>query len=129
MTETVYKEVLTYTISETPTGYVHIWAPSNTGATFAIDNIKMVNKDEQANLVNVEFESAKMNVPEDYEYTAQGLKYNPDVTTEAETEMWYLPLVIVAGSCIIILGATVATLEIKKKKDRKGEMADEKTNS
>ena len=129
MTETVYKEVLTYTISETPTGYVHIWAPSNTGATFAIDNIKMVNKDEQANLVNVEFESAKMNVPEDYEYTAQGLKYNPDVTTEAETDMWYLPLVIVAGSCIIILGATVATLEIKKKKDRKGEMADEKTNS
>ena len=129
MTETVYKEVLTYTISETPTGYVHIWAPSNTGATFAIDNIKMVNKDEQANLVNVEFESAKMNVPEDYEYTAQGLKYTPDVTTEAETDMWYLPLVIVAGSCIIILGATVATLEIKKKKDRKGEMADEKTNS
>ena len=129
MNQTEYKEVLAYEISDTPTGYVHIWAPSNTGGTFAIDNIKMVNKDEQANLVSVEFESAKMNVPEDYEYKAQGLTYNPDTTVEAEANMWYLPLVIVAGVCIMTLGVTAGVLLMKKRKNRKGEVADEKTNS
>lgn len=124
--EKEYEDFFSYTINETPTGYVHIYAPSGTGGTFAIDNIKMVNKDASPNLIDVEFKSAKISVPEDYKYEPQGLTYNPDVTTEATSDLWYLPLLIVAGSCVIVLAITAGVVCINKKKSRKEGAAYEK---
>lgn len=117
MEETTYEDFLTYTLDVTPTGYIHIWAPTEKSASFAIDNIKLVNKDNNPNLVDVDFKEATLDIPEDYEFKPQGLVYNPDKAQQTEADYWYLPMVIVFVSCAVMLGLVAICVKGRRKRN------------
>ncbi len=112
-------------LENTPTGNIIIWAPSGASATFAIDNIKVVNKDKDANLIDVEYKSSEIDVPEDFVYEPLELVYNPNATDAEQSNSFatYLPIVITAGSCVIVWA--VAFVVRGKKKGKKEETKDE----
>lgn len=110
-------------LANTPTGNIIIWAPSGASATFAIDNIKVVNKDKDANLIDVDYKSSEISVPEDFAYEPLGFDYNPNATVEENTNSiaTYLPVIITAGCCLIIW----AVAFVIRAKRRKGAQKDE----
>lgn len=123
--ETNFTEVMKYQISErTPTGYIHIWTTSNP-ANFAIDNLSIINKDEDPNLVEPEYASSILEVPEDFKY--EPLTYNYQDTTEATQTgnvSAYLLIPVVVGICAVSFG--VALLLTKKSKKKAGGDTNEK---
>ncbi len=111
--ENEYQEVFRYQISSmTPTGYLHIWAdgPSN----MAIDNLKIVNKDVNPKLVDIDFKSSIIEGPVDYDYQPMEKVYASE--KENEGFNWYLILPIVAGVCVAGLGAVAGITAMKNKK-------------
>lgn len=98
-------------------GYIQIADPSTAASNFAIDNLKIVNKDTEPNLKEVEYKSAKLNVPDDWDYTPIALHY--EQTSEAETteKTWYFLIPVVAGVCVIGVGITFALVRRKRKKE------------
>lgn len=97
---------------QTPLGYVHIWTcgPAN----FAIDNIKMKNLDTNPNLIEVDYETSKFEVPADYDYQEEELVFRQN--EEEETFNWYLIIPCVAVLGLLIVGITVVVTTAKKKK-------------
>lgn len=113
MDENQYKEVFKYqTSSMTPNGYLHIWSdgPSN----IAIDNLKIVNKDLSPKLTNVEFKTSVIDGPGDFDYQPMKKEYAP--VQEEKGFNWYLILPIVAGVCVVTLGAVIGITTMKNKK-------------
>lgn len=110
-------------LENTPNGNIVIWAPSGASTTFAIDNIKVVNMDKDANLIDVEHKSSKINVPEDFVYEPLEMVYNPNATEEAGQNSFatYLPVVITAACCVAVWGFAF----VIRGKKRKGEKKDE----
>ena len=109
-----YTDVLTYQISqETPLGYVHIWS-LDMGAVWAIDNFKLVNKDVDPQLEEVEFESDLMQIPDDYDYQPAERIYKP----EEKDFNAYLMIPICAAVCIVGFG--IAWITNKRSKKSKG---------
>lgn len=112
--EEEFTDFMTYQVSEqTPTGYVHIWTTS-TVANMAIDNLKIVNKDQDPNLTEAEFRSALISVPEDYAYQPMNYEYMERV--EEEDFNFYLIIPAVAVMCMI---AVVISALIRKGTDKK----------
>ncbi len=78
-------QVLDYKIgNETPTGYIQIvsgYGRSN----FAIDNLKVTNKDENAKVIKVDFKSGDMGF-EDYDYEQMEKKYRDGELNSADIE-------------------------------------------
>lgn len=107
-----FTEVMSYQLSEkTPLGYIHIWTTALT-ANFAIDNLSIVNKDQDAKTVEVDYKSALITAPADYEY--QPMKYvKSDKETEENEFNLYLVIPAVAAACVVTLGIAFA---VKKKK-------------
>lgn len=103
-------------LEHTPNGNIIIWAPSGASATFALDNIKVVNKDKDANLIDVEYKSSKIDVPEDFVYEPLEMVYNPNATDVAQNNSFatYLPVIITVGCCVIVW-ATAFVIRGKKK--------------
>lgn len=97
-------------------GYIQIADPSTGASNFAIDNLKIVNKDTEPNLTEVAYKSAKLNVPEDWDYTPIALNYAEKMKSESGERNWYLMLPIVAGVCVVSVGITFLTVNRKKKK-------------
>lgn len=119
--EKEFKEVLKYKVSNTnPLGYIHIWC-SGTYNNFCIDNLKITNKDKDANVVKVDFKTAVYDVPEDFEYEKIGYTYRKDEAKEEKTLSPYLAIVPVAVICML---SVVIVLLIQKK--RKGQHKHEK---
>ena len=114
ITSLSFTEILKYQISErTPTGYVHLWTTSNP-ANFAIDNLNIINKDQDPNLIEVDYSSALLVKPEDFAY--EPLKYNfaPEEDENVKgTFNHYLIIPMMAAVCVLILA--VAWAIIKKK--------------
>lgn len=65
--ETKYDKVIQYCIGNiTPLGYIHIF--TNGQSHFAIDNFKIVNMDQDANLLDLEYKESFLKGTEDWEY-------------------------------------------------------------
>lgn len=121
MDEETFTTVVSYDLEHgyTPTGYIHIWAcqPSN----LAIDNLVVKNLDKNAALIETEYKSAKVEVPADYAYQAETMKYNPELTKDNELN-WYLLIPCTAAIALlcVIVPAIVAKTQ-KGKEKRKNE--------
>lgn len=120
-TETEFKEIMKYQISEeTPTGYIHLWT-TGVIANFAIDNLKITNLDQDGKLIDVDYRSSLVQVPEDYAYEPMKHVYKP--TEEAEDGFnVYLILPAVAGVCL----AAIAVAAVVKKKRKDGGTVEER---
>lgn len=118
--ETAYEDYLTYKLDDVQPGYIHIWSPSGFSSSFAIDNIKLTNKDKDANLIDVEYQSAKIDIPEDFHYEPQGMVYKPAKVVEEESGSNYWIIAVVAGGCALALGLTLGVVSIKNRKKKEG---------
>ena len=102
------------------TGYIKIWSVND--GNFAIDNIKITNLDDDANLTDVEFQSAAF-VSEDYDYQPPQLVFRPQEQTNTDaddTASWdWMPVIVAAAvSSVIILSAVVVSAGLKKRKKK-----------
>lgn len=120
-----FTEIMKYQVSETtPTGYVHIWTSALT-ANFAIDNLSIVNKDKDANLVEVDYESALVTAPADYDYKPMEYVYSDEVTEDDDFNL-YLVIPAVAALCVVTLGIALLVKKSRNKKADKEDSAYEK---
>ena len=124
MEETQYKDVLTYTLKEgTPTGYIHIWT-SGVG-NFAIDNIKITNKDKQPQLITVEYTCDTFERPADFAYEEAEMVFREEKKQSDDDDKavngWkdYKMILYTAIEGVIILGVSFAVGEIIKRKRNK----------
>lgn len=102
------------------TGYIKIWSVNE--GNFVIDNIKITNLDENANLTDVEFKSAAF-VSADYDYQPPELEFRPQdqINTENKTanSVEWLPIIITASASVaVILCAAVISGCMKKRKGK-----------
>ena len=121
MDEQQFKTVLTYKLSTgTPMGYIHIWATSI--GMFAIDNLTINNLDENPNLLELEYKSGKLVVPEDFSYKPVEKVYKEVETEEAKTS-WYalIPATALVGLVALVVTALVIQRKGKKKKEAKAD--------
>ena len=95
----------------TPTGHLHIWAPQ--AANFAIDNLKITNLDDDANVIETEYQSGKIVVPEGNAPEALERVYAK--TQEKEGTSWYLLIPVTAGAGASALLITALLTRGKKK--------------
>lgn len=116
--EDTYNTVLQYTRENgTPTGYIHLW--SNVLGNLAIDNIKIVNKDVEPNIITVEAKHDSFDRIPDFDYQKTELKFREDVQ-EVEQEKTDMSLLIYAGiSGTILLVGGFVTGEILRRKRNK----------
>lgn len=106
-----FTEIMKYQISEkTPLGYVHIWTTGKS-STFAIDNLSIVNKDKEANSIEVDYKAGKIEVPKDFDY--KPLEY---VYEDNALEVDNSPYLIIPGVAFLCVIAVVVTLFINTKK-------------
>ncbi len=118
MDEKNFTTVASYDLEHgiTPTGYIHIWLcqPSN----LAIDNLVVTNLDKNAALIETEYKSSKVIVPDDYAYQAESMTYNPELK-EDEGFNWYLIIpcaAVVAVLCVAVPAIVVKTQKGKEKR-------------
>lgn len=102
------------------TGYVKIWSVNE--GNFVIDNIKITNLDENANLTDVEFKSAVF-VSEDYDYQPPELEFRPQEQIDNDNKntksVEWLPVMITASaSAVLVLCSAVISGCLKKRKDK-----------
>lgn len=106
-----FQTVLQYKLrGGTPTGYLHIWAPQ--AANFAIDNLKITNLDENPKVIETEYISGKIQVPEGKAPEKLERVY---ADTKQEGLNWYLLIPITAGAGVSALVITALILRGKKK--------------
>lgn len=110
--EKTFQTVLQYKLKGgTPTGYVHIWAPS--AANFSIDNLKITNLDEDANVIETEYKSGKIQVPEGKAPEPMERVYKK--AEEKQGLSWYLLIPATAGVGVIALLITALAVRGRKK--------------
>lgn len=110
--EETFQTVLQYKLKGgTPTGHIHIWAPS--AANFALDNLKITNLDDDANVIETEYQSGKIQVPEGN--APEPLERVYKEAEETEGLSWYLLIPVTAGAGAIALLITALATRGKKK--------------
>ena len=118
MSAKTYEKVLSYKVGDaTPYGYVHIWSTGS--ANFAIDNLSIINKDVDAQLMEVEYQSGILEGVEDWEYVPMARKYREDVQKEFDWKM-QIVYAIIAG--VVIVGGCYGVSKIKKDRKKEGEI-------
>ena len=127
---TKYDKVLDYKVADsTPLGFVHIW--SSGLSNFAIDNFKLVNKDKDANVLDLEYEASAIVPEEDWVYEPMEVVYLEDVLAEkedkSETFNWAMILVYAAaaGVVIVVVCAIIAAAKRKAKTKKEEVSVDE----
>jgi hypothetical protein len=99
---------------------VKIWSVNE--GNFVIDNIKVTNLDDNANLTDVEFKSAAF-VSEDYDYQPPELEFRPQEQIDNDNKntksVEWLPVMITASaSAVLVLCSAVISGCLKKRKDK-----------
>ena len=108
-----FETVLQYKLKgSTPTGHLHIWAP--TAATFALDNLKITNLDDDANIIETEYKNGKIVIPEDN--VPEELERVYLELQEKEGPSWYLLIPVTAGATVSAIFITVLITRGKKQK-------------
>ena len=121
--ENEYTTIASYTTGgKTPLGYIHIWAhgPSN----FALDNIKILNKDKNPNLADPKFCSSVINKPADFNYQETGNEASPPAGAPGNTLHGfncYLLIPISAGASAIIVCIGIAIYRLRGKRAKEGD--------
>ena len=106
-----FQTVLQYKLrGGTPTGHLHIWAPQ--AANFAIDNLKITNLDENPKVIETEYISGKIQVPEGKAPEKLERVY---ADKKQEGPNWYLLIPVTAGVGVSALAITALILRRKKK--------------
>ncbi len=107
-----FETVLQYKLKGgTPTGHLHIWAP--TPASFALDNIKVTNLDNDANIIETEYRNGKIVKPEDNVPEELERVY---AEVEESGTPWYLLIPVTAGATVSAILITVLITRGKKQK-------------
>lgn len=97
-------------------GYIKIWSVND--ANFAIDNFKLTNLDNDANVVDTGFQGATI-TQADFDYQPAEQVFRPVEQTEQEGFGQWMPVVITAGVCVAAVAVCfVVTLCQKKKKQK-----------
>lgn len=117
MEEKEFQTVLTYKLKNgTPQGYLHIW--TSAVGNWAIDNLKITNLDENAKLIETEYQSSKWDRPEDavYEPMKRVYKESDDAAKAGVLNAWYfmIPAVAVIGGIAVAVTAIVTKKKAKK---------------
>ncbi len=106
-----FQTVLQYKLKGgTPTGHLHIWSPQ--AANFAIDNLKITNLDENPKVIETEYVSGKIQVPEGKAPEKMERIY---ADKKQEGPNWYLLIPVTAGAGVSALVITALILRGKKK--------------
>ena len=123
-----YSTVLNYTLSNgTPTGYVHLWSPVL--SNMWVDNIKIINKDIEPELIEVEYTCASFDRIADYTYEESELVFRDsieqDVTTKDDFK-WYnmIACATISGVVILVIGFGIGQIR-RRKNGRMGGKHDE----
>ncbi len=123
--ETKFTEIHSYKVSrENPLGYVHIWT-SGQYNTMNIDNLTIVNKDQDPNLIDVAYESAIWEKPEDFKYEKITAVYREDAEDTTKEDGFNVFLLIPVVACLCIMGFAIVVVITNKKKKKEG-VANEK---
>lgn len=102
------------------TGYVKIWSVND--ANFAIDNFKLTNLDNEANLIDTGFTGAII-IQEDFDYQPAEPVFRPVGQTNEETPTNWMPVMITGGICAAVV-AVSAVIALCMKKGKKKEAQD-----
>lgn len=97
----------------TPTGYIHIWACET--ANWAMDNLIIRNLDLDANVIETEYKSAKITVPEDYMFQRAEREYR-ETGAEKGQAVWYL---LIPAAVIVAGGVIAVSVLVRRRKTRK----------
>lgn len=115
-----YKQMASYKLGDaTPLGYVHLWSTGQ--ANFAIDNLRIINKDKDANVKEVEYQTRTLEGIEDWKYEPMEVKYL-DVEEDTNGFQWEMLMVYAAvvGVLFIVLCVIIAKVQrIPKKREEK----------
>lgn len=117
MNEKKFQIISSYDLDthSTPTGYIHIWACET--ANWAMDNLVIKNLDQGAKVIETEYKTAKITVPEDYKFQREEMKYR-EKEEESNENLWYL---LIPGAIVIAVGLILVPFAMKKKKAGKEE--------
>lgn len=124
--EKKFTTVMNYILPNgTPTGHVHIWAPDGANS-FAIDNIKIVNKDKKPATIQVEYKCDSFERVADFDYQDEGIVYRPTSQNVNNQDKGtgigvYATTVYAAGASVLILAAGFIVGQLKKKNRNKKE--------
>ncbi len=117
-----YSTVLSYTLKGgTPTGHIHIWSPDV--GNYAIDNLKITNKDTNPNLIDVEYAADTFDAIADYAYEKSPLVFREDTekvnvkenTTVNKPDYTIVLYAGVVGILAIIIGVIIRSISRKKR--------------
>ncbi len=120
---TKWDQAFTYSLGDaTPLGYVHVWATGR--ANFGIDNFKIVNLDQGANVTELDKEHATIPEATDWEYEPMKAVYagdadeNGNIFLSGPMFLAYAAVggLVIVGSCAI---ASKAKRRLKKKEVEK----------
>lgn len=143
-TETDWFEILSADIGYTPLGYVGILGMGHTAeegnsmiasgdqknitvANFSLDNLRVVNKDQDAQIEEVPFKSNRIEIPSDFSYTNTwkdsdllAEKLESGEIPESESVRWpWIAVIGAAGICAISVIAAVVIVLGKKGEKKK----------
>lgn len=117
MNEEAYTEMFQYQLSSiTPTGYLHIW--TNGPTNMSIDNLRIVNKDINPKLVEVDYRSSVIESPDHYVYQPMEKVYAEKQQEDGFN--WYILLLSVALICVVgsAMAVGISTMSRRKRKGR-----------
>lgn len=118
-----YTEMASYKFGDaTPLGYVHLWSTGQ--ANFAIDNLRIINKDKDANVKEVEHKIRTLVGVEDWEYEPMEIKY---VDTDEDTNGFQWPMLMVYAAIVGVLFVVLCVIiaKVQKTPKKKEEKIDE----
>lgn len=114
-----YDMIMQYSLGDaTPQGYFQICAHES--SNFAIDNFKLVNKDEKANVLDLGYKEPNKIEGKDWVYEPEKVVYRDDATEDAGFNWAMLP--VYAGIVAVVTVGTCAIIKAAKKKKKKGEV-------
>lgn len=114
--DSAYETLLSYKSYSTRTGYVAIWAPSGRSSSFAIDNVRLTNLDKDANIVEVDRTTSKVETPADYNYEPQKQVYRETESKKEGIPTEYLALAALGGVCVLAIIITACVTAGKRRK-------------
>ncbi len=118
-----YTKMASYKLGDaTPLGYVHLWSTGQ--ANFAIDNLRIINKDKGANVKEVEYQTRTLEGIEDWKYEPMEVKY---LKTEEESNdfQWERLMVYAAITGVLFIAICAVIAKIQKTPKKKEEKTDE----
>lgn len=113
-----YTQMLSYNLNRvTPLGYIHLW--SNESANVAIDNLKIINLDNNPNLLELEYKEGFISDEPDWDYKPFPVEY---VKNEEQSKQggvnWLLLAIIEAAVGVAAAAGSILIVRLKRKSKR-----------